>query len=93
MRRGSITEQFLNVHHKGVREPVSRGPYYVLSRREGNRTSSRRLSTAELEQARKDVGAYRRFVDLCREFEILTEQFGESERESPDLERKKKLRK
>lgn len=93
MRRGSISEQFLNVRHRGVREPVSRGPYYVLSRREGKRTSSRRLtSPVEIERARKDIEEHTRFVGLCREFEELTEQLGEIERESPALEREKKRR-
>jgi hypothetical protein len=89
LKRGSITEQFMNVQHKGIRESVSRGPYYVFSRREGNKTSSRRLPIAELANARKDVEAYKRFVELCREFEILTEWLGEAERQSPELERKK----
>ncbi len=93
LKRGSITEQFLNVRHKGIREAVSRGPYYVFSRREGNKTSSRRLSISELEQARKDIEAHRRFVELCREFEILTERLGEAERKSPGFEREKKRRK
>jgi hypothetical protein len=83
----------LNVHHKGIREAVSRGPYYVFSRREGNKTSSRRLSIYELEQVRKDIEAHKRFVELCREFEILTERLGEAERKSPDFEREKKRRK
>lgn len=92
LKRGSITEQFLNVHHKGIRETVSRGPYYVFSRREGNKTSSRRLSGSELEQARKDVEAHKRFVELCREFEILTERLGEMGRGVSGVEREKKRR-
>lgn len=93
MRRGSISEQFLKVRHQGVVEPVSRGPYYVLSRREGNKTSSQRLrSAAEIAQARKDIEGHRRFVALCREFELVTERLGELERESPALEREKKRR-
>ncbi len=92
MRRGSITEQFLQVRHQGIRDPVSRGPYYVFSRREGKKTSSQRLSAFEVAQARKDLEEYKRFVTLCREFEVLTERLGELERESPDMERKKKRR-
>jgi len=30
-RRGKISEQFLKVPHKGKKNPVVRGPYYVLS--------------------------------------------------------------
>jgi hypothetical protein len=34
MKRGTINEQFLEVHHSGIKEPITRGPYYVLSRYE-----------------------------------------------------------
>ena len=95
MTRGTINEQFLKVRRKGIREPVSLGPYYVISRYEPEvgKTKSRRLtSEEELEQARQDVAAYQRFVSLCREFEGLTEKLGELERASPEQEAKKKLR-
>ncbi len=95
MRRGTINEQFLNVYHKGIKEPVARGPYYVLSRYDPERakTQSRRLtSKQEVDQTRRDVEAYQRFVSLCREFELLTERLGELEREVPEHEAKKKLR-
>jgi len=95
MSRGTINEQFLNVRHKGIREPVTRGPYYVLSRYdpEMRRTQSRRLtSNEELQQARSDVAAYQRFSSLCREFELLTERLAELERGVPEREGKKKLR-
>ncbi len=81
MWRGSISEQYLWVRHKGRVEPVRRGPYYVLSRRQGDKTVSRRLTSPQaLEEARRDVAAHRRFVALCKEFEALTEQLGQIER-------------
>jgi hypothetical protein len=95
MSRGTINEQFLNVRHKGIKEPVARGPYYVLSRYdpEIRKTQSRRLtSSEEVEQARRDVAAYQRFSSLCREFELLTERLAELERGVPGHEAKKKLR-
>lgn len=93
MRRGSISQQFLKVRHRGVAEAVSRGPYYVFSRREKNKTSSQRLSSAaKIAQARQDIAAHQRFVALCREFETLTERLGELERESSGLEGEKKRR-
>jgi hypothetical protein len=91
LRRGNISEQFLKVRHKGVREPVLRGPYYVLMRRAGKRVISQRVTSGpSLEQARSDVESHRRFVALCREFEMLTEQLGDLERGSLALDQEKK---
>lgn len=94
LRRGNISEQYLKVQHRGVREPVLRGPYYVLMRRDGKKVISQRVTKGPaLEQARKDIESHRRFVTLCREFEALTEQLGELEHEFPKMEREKKRRK
>jgi len=93
MQRGTINEQYLKVHHRGVKEAKTCGPYYVLSRHEphSGKTRSRRLtSPEEVEQARKDIAAYQRFVALCREFQDLTETLGELERSLPDLGAEKK---
>ena len=91
MRRGTINEQYLKVRLQRKKEPALRGPYYVLSRREGEKTVSQRLtSLGELEQARKEVGEYKRFLSLCREFEQVTTELGELEREGSELEREKK---
>jgi hypothetical protein len=93
MQRGTINEQFLKVHHRGIKEAKNCGPYYVLSRHEprSGKTRSRRLtSLEEVEQARKDIAAYQRFVALCREFQDLTETLGELESSLPDLGAEKK---
>ena len=90
MKRGTINEQYLKVPQKGSK-PALRGPYYVLSRREGNKTVSERLSTpTQLEQAKSDVAAHKRFTELCKEFEILTERMGALQRKADDSEWKKK---
>jgi hypothetical protein len=92
MKRGTINEQYLKVPQKGSK-PALRGPYYVLSRREGNKTVSERLSTTmQLEQAKTDVAAHRRFVELCKEFEALTERLGALLRQAEGSEEKKRLR-
>ena len=91
MRRGTLNEQYFKIHLKGKKGATLQGPYYVLSRREGEKTVSQRLrSSTELEQARKDVAVHKRFVALCREFEQLTTRLGEMERKEPDLEGEKK---
>lgn len=94
MKRGTINEQYFKGYLQGKRSSVLRGPYYVLSRREGAKTVSRRLVSAQgLKRAQQDVAAHRRFVLLCREFEQLTEQLGELEKQTADLtEEKKRLR-
>jgi hypothetical protein len=91
MRRGTINEQHFKTHLKGRKGMVLQGPYYVLSRREGEKTVSKRLrSPVELERARKDVAEYKRFMDLCQQFERLTARLGELEGGPKDLEQEKK---
>jgi hypothetical protein len=91
MRRGTINEQYFKTRFKGRKGMVHQGPYYVLSRREEDKTVSRRLrSAAELEQARKDVAEYKRFLGLCQEFERLTARLGELEIGKQGLEQEKK---
>ena len=93
IRQGSVNEQYLKVRHKGIKQPVLRGPYFVITRKEGKKTVSERLTDpAELERARRDVEAHKRFVSLCGEFERLTERLGELERAGDGLEVEKKLR-
>jgi len=91
MRRGTINEQHFKTRLKGRKGIILQGPYYVLSRREGEKTDSKRLrSPAELEQARRDVAEYKRFMGLCQEFERLTARLGEMERDEQDLAQEKK---
>jgi len=91
MRRGTINEQYFKTHPKGKEGMVHQGPYYVLSRREGQRTVSHRLrSKTELEQAQRDVAEYKKFLGLCQEFERLTACLGELERKDQGLEQEKK---
>ena len=92
MRRGSISKQYLKVKRKG-QPPVKRGPYYVFSRQEENKTISRRLKTPEqLEQAQKEVAEHRRFLTLCKEFEQLTERLCDLKRQKDWAQQEKKRR-
>jgi hypothetical protein len=91
MRRGTINEQHFKTRLKGRKGVVLQGPYYVLSRREGEKTVSKRLtSPIELERARKDVAEYKKFLGFCQEFERLTARLGELERGEQGLEQEKK---
>lgn len=91
MRRGTINEQYFKTYSKGKKEMKRQGPYYVLSRREGGKTVSQRMnSPAELERARREVEAHKKFLLLCREFEQLTTRMGELERDNREMEREKK---
>lgn len=91
MRRGTINEQYFKTYSQGKREMKRQGPYYVLSRREGGKTVSQRMnSPVELEQARREVEEYKKFLLLCREFEQLTTRMGELGRDNREREREKK---
>jgi len=92
LRRGTLNQQYFQVRRRGELEPVRRGPYYVLSRREGDRTVSRRVRPAEVERTRAEIAGHRRFRELCRELEALTERLGELERELAKAGREKKRR-
>ncbi len=77
---GNINEQYVRATRNG--RPVTRGPYPVLCWREGKKVLSERLSTPEqVSQAQQDVFNHKRFKSLCREFESLTRQLGEAERQ------------
>ena len=71
MRRGTINGQHFKTHLKGRKGIALRSHYYVLSRREGEKTVSKRLkSPVELEQAQSDVAEYKRFMGLCQQSRI-----------------------
>ena len=92
MKRGSVSEQYLKVRHKGKPEPVLRGPYYVWFRYVNKRAVSKRLTSAEqVRDVREGIRAHRRFVALCKEFVELTERLSELERDgAAELEQGKK---
>jgi hypothetical protein len=67
LRHGSLTEQFLMVKHAdGSR--VKRGPYPLLTCKDGKKTVSRRLNDPAL------VSLYRQQIQAMREFETVVEQ-------------------
>jgi hypothetical protein len=92
MRRGSVSEQYLKVRHKGKRKPVVRGPYWVYTWKEGGKTVGQRLSREEAARIKKDVEAHKKFVALCKEFETLTMRLGDVEVEGVLTPEKKRPR-
>jgi len=82
MRPGSLSEQYLKVRIKGRKEPVLRGPYFLWQYYEGNKPVRKRLTSPEqVGQARQEIANHKRFLELCRQFEDLTRQLGQAERE------------
>jgi hypothetical protein len=92
MRKGSVMEQYLEVAHKGKKEPVLRGPYWLYTKKEKGKTVSQRLRRNEAERYEKEVEAFHRFQSLCDEYAELTERLGELERELDEGSREKKRR-
>ena len=80
MRRGTINEQYLSVRQKG-KDPIRRGPYFVLSKNDDGKTKSSRLRKNELEQVQQDVEAYKEFQKLSKAYVDVTEALAMHERE------------
>src|SRR6266849_4189964 len=67
LRRGSLTEQFLTVKHADGSK-VKRGPYPLLTRKQGQKTVSLRLKDPQL------IPVYRRQIQAMRKFETVVDQ-------------------
>jgi hypothetical protein len=91
MRPGAVSEQYLKVKHKGEKDAVPRGPYYLWQYYENGKPVRLRLTSAhEVARARQEVAQYKRFGELCKEFEELTRRLGELECEQAASEEAKK---
>jgi hypothetical protein len=66
IRRGSLTEQFLSVKRKGGSR-AKRGPYPLLTRKQGQKTVSQRLTDPAL------VPLYRQQIQAMRQFETAVD--------------------
>lgn len=77
MRKGSVTEQYLKVAHKGKREPALRGPYFLYTRKEKGKTVGRRLSREEADPFRQQVEAFHRFQALAKEYAEISERMAD----------------
>jgi hypothetical protein len=89
--RGTFKEQMLPVPHRDEKEPVLRGPYYLVAKWEQGKTHSRRVPVDEVPFVREGTHNYKRLKELCEEFAALSEQLGELERqEAASAEAEKK---
>lgn len=78
LRRGYLTEQYLLVKHRDGSK-VKRGPYPLLTRKEGQKTVSVRLTDPEL------VPLYRQQIQAMRQFENIVERLIKIGEELSDL--------
>jgi hypothetical protein len=78
LRRGSITEQFLLVTRKDGSK-VKRGPYPLLTHKEGSKTVSQRLSDPQL------LPVYRKQIQAMRQFDKVVLQLVQVGEELSDL--------
>lgn len=78
LRRGSLTEQFLRGQRKDG-SPVKRGPYPLLTRKEGQKTVSLRLTDPEL------VPLYRQQIQAMRQFETVVDRLVQVGEQLSDL--------
>lgn len=89
IRRGSITEQFVETVRNG--QKVRRGPYtlYSFKNKEG-RTVSRRLSDpAKIAHYREQIESFRQFQKCTAELLALGEALSDQAIEDPDARKKK----
>lgn len=78
MRRGSVSEQFVPVKHKGKKAPVLRGPYYVYTAKQKGKSIGKHLKVGpELEKYRREVNNYHRFQQLISELVSVNEKICE----------------
>jgi hypothetical protein len=78
LRRGSLSQQFLLVKRKDG-PPVKRGPYPLLTRKQGSKTVSRRLTDPQL------VPIYQQQIQALRQFETVVGQLVQVGEQLSDL--------
>lgn len=93
LRKGYLNEQWFPAIREGKKTKELRGPYFVWTRKVGKKTVSERVrGAAAVERARQDEANYKRFKELCREYEAVAHQLGVLERQSASEEALKKGR-
>lgn len=92
LRKGSLNEQWFPSVRQGKKTKELRGPYFVWTHKKANKTVSERVVGEQaLQRARQDEANYKRYRELCREYETVAQELGELERKPPaDGEAEKK---
>ena len=77
VRRGSVVEQFVeSVGADGT--PVKRGPYFLYTYKEKNKTVSKRLKSAQqADLYRRQIQAFRRYQELTARLRELGERISD----------------
>ena len=84
MQKGTISHQRVPSTRGGAQTGAMRGPYPVLTWKEGAKTRSLRLKNKdEVAWAEKAVGNHRHFAALCREYRELGERIAHELRLAP----------
>lgn len=84
LRKGSLNEQWFPSVRQGKKTKELRGPYFLWTHKKNNKTVSERVVGEQaLFRARQDEENYRRFRELCREYEVVAQELGELEHELP----------
>jgi hypothetical protein len=88
LRRGSITQQSVTATRKDGTK-VKRGPYFIYTYKDQQRTVSRYLrDPAEIQQYREQIQAFRQFQLLTKQLLALGEQLSEATRLQPETLKK-----
>lgn len=95
LRKGSLNEQWFPSVKDGKKTQELRGPYYVWTSKKNNKTVSERISGEDdLSRARQDEANYKRFREVCQQYESVAQELGELERiqnaEQDALKKKRK---
>jgi hypothetical protein len=91
MEQGRLSEQFLKGEKDG--QPVTRGPYYVLQRRLGQKILKERVPRDRLPVVQADIKGHEEFQQLARRYVQITEEMTRMQDADPELKKKPSLSK
>jgi hypothetical protein len=88
LRRGSVSQQYVEATRKDGTK-VKRGPYFIYSYKDQQRTVSRYLrDPSQIQQYREQIQAFRQFQLLTKQLLVLGEKLSEASLLQPDALKK-----